>query len=357
MKLRITGPSAASLVKLGVTARVIYGVVIDMPDLYNAGWLAILMGGLLTLPMAMAAGMVRKRLDCSPAEALRQSAPHALHPLAGALALLSAQDAAVVASGIAFSASYAALNSVAVAYLLIPQFLLALWCLRLNGDAIGSSAGLWNKVLPWLLLIVVLLEARDYRPAWLTPVLGPGVPKLLDGAVRVAGWLSLPIGLTLIAEPGERGDVRPWNPMKTLALSVGLSTFVCLMNSMMTPARLDSVASTRFYQLDALLSNGRTSLSLQLPTIALWFISLFYALLFDAFSCAALLETAIPRLNRRASVWITLIAVSLLTMSRFAEQRFILEAAWALYAASGVVLGAVMLLLLRENRRDVKQNA
>ena len=55
MKFRISDSAAASLSFLAITARIFSGVAMDMPDLHNAGWLAVLLGGVLSLPLAWAA--------------------------------------------------------------------------------------------------------------------------------------------------------------------------------------------------------------------------------------------------------------------------------------------------------------
>lgn len=59
MKLQITDGAAAPLIALAVSMRIVFGVVIDMPRLYCAGWLSALLGGALALPMAFAVQRLR----------------------------------------------------------------------------------------------------------------------------------------------------------------------------------------------------------------------------------------------------------------------------------------------------------
>lgn len=343
MKLHISDAAVSSLVKLAVTARVIHGVIIDMPELYNAGWLSILLGGLLALPLTFCVSRFRLANGCRPALHARL--------IRAAFFLFFAWDAAAVTSAIADAASFMALNSTAAVYLMIPQLILCLWCLRLGGNAIGSGAGIWNRILPWLLMIVVILQFKDYRPQWLTPVLGPGIPSLLDGALKAAGWFSLPAALFLVSD-SDGSPKAHLRPLKALGASVGLSAAVCILFSMMTPSLPDEKLATRAFRLDALLANGRTGLALQFPTIALWFLSLFHTLLFDAFSACIMLQGVFPGWSRSTNILNTLAVGSLIAVSRFSEKTFSLTAASWLFPAIGTLLVILMLSALKSKEAN-----
>lgn len=344
MKLQISASAACTFARLAIIARVICGVIIDMPELMNAGWLAVALGGLLALPAAFAVSRY-KAAGGQPSKLI-----------CGAFFIVAVCDAAAVSSSIADSASYMALNSTAAVYLMLPQLALCLFCLRLNGDALGSSAGIWSKILPWLLAIVVLMQAEDYRPGWLTPVLGPGMPQLLTGTLRAAGWFSLPTALYLIAEPGIGGKPAPLKPVKTLGLCVGFTAFICVSFSMAVPAITDENLFTRAFRLDSLLANGRTGLALQLPTITLWYLGLFYALLFDMFAAASMLQNVLPDWNRHACIWVSMIVAGLLGAGPLSGRTASLRLADWLYIVQSLLLMVAMLTALF-SRKGGERNA
>lgn len=335
MKLQISASAAGALAALAVVARVVSGVLIDMPDLLNAGWLAVLIGALLALPLAFAVSRIlamrKKQMSRVP------------RPLCAAFFAVAVWDAASVASMIADSAGYMALNSTASIYLMIPQFALCLVCLRLNGDALGASASIWNKFLPALLLIVILLQAENYESQWLTPVLGPGMPAILSGALRTAGWFSLPAALFLIAKPDVEGRPSSLHPVRTLAACAAFSALIAVIFSMTTPAISDQDLYSRTIRFDALLANGRNGLSIQLPMIALWYPGLFYALLFDVFTGAVMLQEMLPQWNHRACIWLSIISSALFAASRLSGRKLALSASGWLFALLGACVALLML--------------
>lgn len=340
MKLQISTGAVSSFARLAVIARVVCGVIIDMPELMNAGWLTVLLGGLLAPPAAFAVSQLR-RTGSNPSKLLCVF-----------FCIIAICDAATVASSIADSASYMALNTSPAVYLLLPQLALCLFCLRLNGDALGTSAGIWNRILPWILLVVILLQAKDYRPEWLTPVLGPGLPEIVTGSLRAAGWFILPTALYLIAEPGIGGKSVPLTPMKTLGVCTLFAAFICLITSMTMPAIPDKNLFSRSFRLDALLSNGRTGLAQQLPIISLWYLGLFYSLLFDMFTAAAMLQALRPDWNRHACIWIPIIITGILACEKFAGRNAALKVADWLYILQSALIAIAMFKAMLSKKGD-----
>lgn len=340
MKLSISTSAVGSFAKLAITARVVFGVLIDMPELLNAGWLSILLGGILALPLACALSKLRFH---------RSEIPRAcLDGVYMVFFAIAVSDAAVVTAGIADSASYLALNSAPSAYLMIPLFFLCFFCLRLNADAVGASAAIWGKVLPWLIAIVVLLQIGEYQPQWLTPVLGPGIPPLLTGAVRIAGWLALPSALCLVSQPDDSLQLQP---VKILGCNIFLSAFLAVISGMMTPAIQSENLFTRAFRLDILLANGRSGLSLQFPAIALWYVSLFYALLFDVTAAAVLLQSLLTRWNGHACLCFTLVVTALFSFSKLSTQGASLRMADWLFPLQGLLIALVILSTLFHRRK------
>lgn len=342
MKLRISTGAACAFARLAIIARVACGVLIDMPNLMNAGWLSALLGAILSVPTVYAITQYRQG---------NRTIPRALY---GVFSLIALCDAAAVSSCIADSASYMALNTSPAVYLMLPQLALCLFCLQLNGDALGTSAGIWSKILPWLLGVIILLQAKDYQPEWLSPILGPGPREILTGALRTAGWFTLPTALYMIAEPEIHGKSKPLNPMKTLFLSACFTVIICLLSGMTTPSILDKNLFTRAFRLDALLANGRTGLAQQLPAISLWYVGLFYALLFDIFTAASMMQRLFPKQNHQSCIWISLIIVSILGADILAGKSAALIIADWTFIAQSLSLACAMLfsLLKKEGERN-----
>jgi len=346
MKIQIGEAAASSLILPAVTMRVYYGIAIDTPSVGNAGWLSALLGGLLALPFMLAVRQLRKQCASSPVADVESS--QAAKPLMVVFAFSAAFDSAFITNAIAGSASYIALNAISLLYLILPQLALCLWCLTRNGNAIGTSAGVWNRILPLLMLIVVILQLPDYRPAWLTPIFGPGLPEIIDGAISTAGWLSLSAGLLLAAE-NEPGVPKPRiRPLTGLLLCVGIAAFLLALRSLMTPTLPESTLATRYFRQDILISNGRASLSLQLPLTILWFMGLFYLLLYDALSCALMVQNIFPKLNRLPCLLITLgITIGIIVSGIGNRSAGQLISRW-LFAAHGGTTALWMLVRFRK---------
>lgn len=345
MKLHINEGSAASLSLLAVIARIVYGVAVDMPELGSAGWLAVPMGLVLALPAAFAAGRLRANCRQAPLAIIDERSRILSAVLTAFITLIAAFDASFATNAIAGSASYIALNTISLFYLLFPQLALCIGCLTRGGNAVGSSAGIWNKLLPWLLLVVVSLQLRSYQPAWLFPLLGPGLPSLLGGAIRTAGWMTLPVGLWLLADPD---DTPRRGPVGTLLIAAGVSTFLLICSGMMTPTLSDPSLHARYFQLDKLLSNGRATLSLQFPGTALWFMSLFYLLLFDSFTCALALRRLLPRLKEGIVIVGSIALILTLTLLRLTTREAAAIVSDWLFPVAGAMLTVSMIALVQK---------
>lgn len=342
MKLCISFNIAYSLVKLSITARVVYGLLIDMPQLYNTGWLCALLGGIFALPVWFSVSHIRKygidRILFSP------------RIICGIFALLTIYDAGVLATSISESASYMALNSTAAIYLTLPLLLLCLCCLRFNGNALGASAGIWNRILPCFLFILIILQFNDYKAEWLTPIFGPGIEKIISGSIKAAGWFCLPTPLLLLAD-AEKHTSAETCPIKHLGICVAAATLICIAFSMMTPSILKEELFVRTFRLETLLSNGRSGLAIQFPSIAVWYMSLFYALLSDIFASALMLQHALPGLNRYMYLTASLTAVALFTASSLTDRTPALAVSGWLYPIQIILFAILLLPVLKGERR------
>lgn len=340
MKFRISESSAAPLATAAIGARIFYGAAVGMPELHSAAWISVLLGTIFSVPLILAICAMRRQ--CSQ----RSHGDMLFRPTAAVFVLSSIYDAAVIARALINSASYIALNSLPILVLVLPLLALCLWCLTLNGDAIGSAAAIWLRILPWPLLLVIILEFSAFRPAWLLPVWGPGLWEIVDGGVQVAGWISSIAAIYLIAEPGASGKTPLLAPAKILGVCGLASCLLIILKNMMTPSMFMERAPSIFFQLDTLLSNGRASLSLQLPMAILWFVSLLFLLLYDAFISAAMLERLLPKIGKHLCMTVILTGIGALSLSGVASREAAANVSRWLYAVHGTMVSLCMIRLL-----------
>lgn len=344
-RFRITGEAASSLAVIAITARVFFGTVMDMPQLVCAGWLAVAVGAAIAFPMVLLACIVRAHAQKSPAERL---AEHPIRRLLIVFAVYFAYDGAIVARGIAHSASYLSLNDASLIELLLPILLMCLFSLKCGGSAIGSAARFWRWFAPWLIGVIFLLQAPQFRFEWLTPVLGPGIDKLLSCSIRVAGWFTMLIPLCFLSDSAEQSDSM--HPMRLYFICALLASGLMILRHLMLPAMIGSEFDRYFFLLDTLLSNGRANISLQLPIAIVWFFGMLFTLLADAFLSASLLKRAIPGLPDGGLSTIAVLLIAIFALSGWTTREIGLTAAWIAYPASGAMLIACALIL--QNKKE-----
>ena len=320
MRLRIPLSAARAATLAAVVARVFLGLSLQAPDAHNGAWLAALVGGLLALPLVNLMELMRRRS----------------HPmLCAALLLSTAADAAGVLSDTVRSAGYLALNRVAGPWLLLPVCAAVLWSIAKNGDSVGYAAMAFARLFPLLLMPVALLQLPHYRPAWLLPLLGDGWRGILEDGVRVAGWIASACAVLMVSGDDDGTKKPRRTPSAMLAAGIAVAALLIVLRLMMTPTQLQRDGWSN--RLDALLTNGRAPLYLQLPMIALWYAGMLHLLACEGFACAALLQGLFPRLGGMACAVAAVAAVALASgvgaQDFFAPWRYIVLAVIAAVAA------------------------
>ena len=306
MKLKISRPAAIAAAFVAVAARVFLALALDSGPLHNGAWLSALLGAFLSIPWLLClAGLRRDGHSPQPLKRL----PLRLLLLASALL-----DGGVVLSAVVRSAGYLALDRVPTIGLALPVCVAALCCVNRGGDATGYGAMLWMRIFPALLLLVILQQAGHYRAQWLHPILGSGWPDIVRGGIVAAGGIVPATAVLLISdEPEDRPkrsiQVHPILP----ALAPLISALLLILRLMMAPTI--AVGDTWLRRLDALLTNGRAPLYLQLPMIVLWYAGLLHLLLCDCFAAAALLQQTVPKIDGRLCGAIAVLSVGLISFS------------------------------------------
>ena len=352
MKLTLPLSLARAMAFAAVTTRLLMGMFLDLPWLYNAAWLSALGAVLLCLPLGLLFDRLLRACPCAGvAEALEERAGRAVaRPVFALLCLICVYETAATARVLSNTVRHVALAEASAISLLLPLLLAAMACACLNGQAVGGAARIWLRLMPVLLAIVLLLQFGSLRPAWLTPVLGPGTEVLAYGAASGSGWLSLSSVIWLCARPEEKAAKRPSLLGTLLAIGVFSAAILALLAMMAPPSvRADL---TRTYQLDKLLANGRVSQTAQLPLILLWYNGLLFNVAADLFLAARLLQLAAPRLDGRLAVLLTGLAAGAAAMLGWAEQRMVVAFSRWLFAAVGALMLTLLVAALRKGGKD-----
>lgn len=297
MKYAISCGAASAVFCAAAIAKVFCDLTLELPRLHNGALLAALLGG------AFAAPIVRAMTSAARSPSFRVSC--------ALLAPLAALEASRSIRTLAHAASFLAFDRVPIALLTLPICLVLLRVLLLEGDAIGASARVWLKVFPLFMVLILALQLPHLEPDWLFPVLGNGWAAVLTGAVRVAATLCLLGALWLCAGV----EKMPSKPHILVLAAASVAAGLTALQLMMTPTTV-SGELTRVYLLDALLTNGRAPIILQLPMVIVWFIGMLNLLTAEAFLAASLLGQCFPRLDRRPAALIALVFVIILSVIR-----------------------------------------
>ena len=347
MKLQLPLSLARPLAFAAVTTRLLMGIFLDLPWLYNAGWIAALGAILLCAPLGMLADRAARACRSGIAEALEERGGRAVaRPVFALLSLVCIYETAVTSRVLSNTVRHVALAEASAISLLLPLLLAAMLCACLGGQAIGGAARIWVRVMPVLMLIVLLLQFRSFRPAWLTPLLGPGANVLASGTVSASGWLSMAALPWLCADREENG-AKQRGALSTLAAIGIFSAAVLALLAMMAPPSVRTDL-TRTYQLDKLLANGRVTQTAQLPLILLWYNGLLFNVTADLFFAAKLLQLTFPRLDGRLAVLLGGAVSGAVAMLGWAEQRMVVSYARWLFAVVGILMLALFAAPLRK---------
>ncbi len=343
MKLTLPLSAARPLAVVAVSSRLLMGLFLDMPWLYNASWISALGGMLLCVPLGLVADRFARACDeGSVLEALEaHSGPVLTRGVCVFFSLICIYEAAVTARVLSNTVRHVALSESSAVSLLLPLLIAGMLAACFNGQAVGGAARVWLKFAPVLLLIAILIQMKSYRFEWLTPLLGPGLETLATGAVGGAGWLSLFALIWLCAQRDE--TPAPRSPVLLPMLVTGgiCALLLALLATMAPPSvRADL---TRTFQLDKLLSNGRASLVSQLPLILLWYNGLIFGVTTGLFLAGKLMQTAFPRLDGRLAILLAGGLTFAVAMLALAEQNMAVSVSKWLFIAVAAPLAALML--------------
>lgn len=286
--------ATSALLTAALSMRMFWGLSVDFPLALNTAWLCPLVGFVIALPLLFSVDQASKLAYQGAWQNLTiQLSPVIRKPLEGFLALLLLYDAAVVVRLTASSSNIIALGDVTVHLLIVPLGLVIAALLLLEPSAAGNSARIALRILPVFLLILLLVQLKSYRVAWLMPILGNGIGSIMIGGVYSAGCIALMFLIWLPSFPdrSRKGIVRAVLPACIL-VSILLLCF-----QMSFPVMPDT-DFTQAARIELILSNGRMSLSPQFILNILWYGGQLYLLAAEVVGASVYLHAVFPKLHR-----------------------------------------------------------
>ena len=91
--------------------------------------------------------------------------------------------------------------------------------------------------------------------------------------------------------------------------------FLIVLRLMMTPTLFSNDNLSRLFQLDSWLTNGRAHVSLQMPILIIWFVSMLNLMIYDSFIAAALIQRIFRKLHGSICCIIAVIGVAVLSLT------------------------------------------
>lgn len=336
MRLEPSRTAATASLTAAMAIRLFYGLALDAPEAANAAWLAAPLGLLLALPLVW----LTCRMDCRSMRALSL-------PLFVALAL----DAAASIEWTAYSESCLAFEHISPTWMTLPLLVALARVAWLGGDALGGAARFWVRLFALLMAVVLLYQLPYYNPGWLAPWLGNGRAALLRVGVRAGGWCAL-LGTSAAAACEE--ELRLRDILPAMALAAGVAAALLALRQMMAPV-ITSGEVNRSMRLDALLTNGRAPLYLQLPMLVSWFAGMLHLMAFEGVATCALLRRLLPRAKEAPCAALGLGIVFVLALTRAPRLGIVRDALLYLYHA--LAAAALMSWLIKERKPQCASSA
>lgn len=302
---------------------------IDGYSLYmNSGWMCIVLGSLIALPFISAVKKLGKKDPDS----------YIWRTLCIVIALYMAHTAAGITRLLINSVSYSNLQTVSPVLL---SAIMLLACLYVN---MKNASGLANAVkvcgIAFLLLLSIILVSNlghmNYR--WLRPFGAADAGTLYRGSIYVAGSVTAAALIHMIAgEDDSSGGVLRGSIIGAL-IALVLSVYT----SVMSPVDIASVHS-RLQNIEMLISNGRTSLGVQLPITLAWFLGYLLVLTSYCYSAALFMQNALRGQRPVVPSVMSAIAVFVFANCGLAESEGLeVVGRYAFYGAVLIIMTACM---------------
>ncbi len=344
MKTELTAQrrSLCAMTGIAIGFRVFYAMAVDGGELYGSGWISVLLGLVMALPVG-AALIALRNTDWSRngGSAFRKAAVLIL------FAVLTYDLGAGVqaASGMVRYASMPTANRNIIKAVTAAA---ATGAALMGTEAAANAASMWKKCAAVLIGVLILAQVKYLEPAWITPLLGPGAGKLAGSAIPAAGMFCFASGGWLMLEPEHDKNGRAM--LKTM-IGCGLTAAaLMLLYGMLVPGMAEE-PPTRSFRIGRLLANGRAGLSLEMPYMALIYGCMLTTLVFETAAASKALMMAAGRLNARVCVAAVGLLAFGLSVSGAAESGMVRRVSMWYYPAIGLAVGAAGLAAMVRRKR------
>lgn len=343
-----------TLTGMAIGFRAFLAAVLDGSGLMNSTWLALLTGGALALPAVGAMALVRRfRPKEEGGQAICSTVGRRAAACLYALWLvLLIYDGAASLRLLCSTVRYVAMPESNRVLIMLAAASASTAAVALGTDAAAGGAVLWKKLMAVLIVLIVLAQARYFRPAWITPVLGPGGAALLKGAVPLGGIFSMAACGWLMMEPDQ--DEKGGALVSTVGISMLTAAALAAAFAMITPL-MQQEPELRSFRLGRLLGNARSGLSLELPYVTLLFGGMLTMLTYELAAAVRVLELLAPRIKRRWCAAASGLLILALASAGLAEREYATAAAlfyYPLAAAPALTAGICALILMIRRKRS-----
>ncbi len=354
--LSISHKPLCKLTLLAIGSRLFYLIIIDMPKIHNAAWLATAAGALFSLPVVLAAYILMRkygaRLSDGVEKAVGSTLSRAFYFIA---AIMLAYDASLLYKIIAGSAAYATLYDTPASLLIIPTALACTLAAATGGNGAAGTAGAWLRIAPFLYVIVLLWQYKSTNLTWLMPILGPGVRVICQVGLSAASYFCM-IPIAFLVGTGEvtlgKEKSRAGKPSSVIWIWAGCAVAVMLLSAVHTSMypTVPEMTDHRAMQLDLLLSNGKSNRAIQLPMLLIWYGTLAVSTVFMIYVSGRLLALALNRNSSGAIYFCGALALPAAMLGFSEQQGAVLFASSALFVLGGFMIIACVASFFKRRR-------
>ena len=330
---RMPAALAAKMAAVMIAVRVFTTLTIDGHHFLNSGWLCVLIGTAVSIPLAAVADkyLIGKI----------NSGKNILYRMVYVIYFVyTAYQCAAVMRLLINSVSYSNLQIVPPIGISVFLMLAGVYIVAKNGVGIGGASKMCAIGLCIMGTVVLLAGIGELHISWLTPVFGPGKRALIKGALIVFGQMAAGVLLVLLAD-----DKGRYECVKSVAAGGIGACVMCAYWSAMTPVQFTKHMN-RLTGIELFLSNGRTSLAVLLPISLIWFTELLIAMYGSLYGAAASLRSVAADVKSAAAAAASALAALVIATAGLAESdilRKVMEFSWILAVC-------VLVLIIRRRR-------
>ena len=332
-KTEISQKAARNICILLTATELFFTIVIDGWRYRNSAWICIVSGFILATPAIV----------ISYNKSIKETGTARF--LCGAAGVYFTYRTAAVIRLIVNSVSYSNLENTSPLLLSVIMAIVCLYTVSKNSSGIGNAIKILAIPAGLLFLIVFAANVKYMEPRWLAPVISCDYKDLLNGTLSAAGSISAVSIINLLPYN------KPFHNKRSIiciAIGAEISLLLCLYTAILTPMQTE-ISLDRLKIIEQILSNGRTSLGVQLPITLLWFGGFIAATASYAFVGTVFFQKAFPSADSRITTFLSVAIAFAMANTGCAESSILMKINLFVYAGTGVF---IILCTEKRRRRD-----